>query len=106
MMSFNRNPLESNLVTKVEKYLKSTYKHDAWYLKTNGNGAQRSGIPDILICIKGHPIAIETKREDGSGIVSQQQVIECNKMNRAGYHCLISGNMEEIKTFIENIVNI
>lgn len=103
-MTYNRSPLESNLVKKVEQYIKTTYRKDSWFLKTHGNGCQRSGVPDILCCIKGHFIALELKREDGSGRASPQQEIECKKINGAGGHALISDNMEEIRNFIESIV--
>lgn len=105
MMTFNRSPLESNLVSKVEKYIKTTFKEEAWFFKTNGNAAQRSGIPDIHMCVKGYPIYIETKREDGSGVASEQQKIECKNIYKAGGYALISNDLKEIKNFIESIVN-
>lgn len=103
-LTFNSTPLESNLVEKVKKYIRTTFRHEAWFFKTAGNAAQRSGIPDILCCIKGQFIAIETKREDGSGEASEQQRIECIKIRKAGGHAIISDNFDEIKIFIENIL--
>ena len=102
-MNFNRTPLESNLVKKVETYIKKTYKKEAWFFKTVGNASQKSGIPDILCCIKGNFIAIETKREDGSGRASEQQEIECKKIINAGGYSIISNCFEYIKVFIDNI---
>lgn len=104
MMTFNRSPLESNLDSKVKEYLKDTYKKEAWFLKVHGNGVQRSGIPDFLICVRGHFMAIETKREDGTGKPSDQQLIECRKLLLAGARTLISDDFEEIKKFIESVV--
>lgn len=103
MTTFNRSPLESNLVLKVERYLK-TYRERAWFVKTAGNAAQRSGIPDILICIDGNFIGLELKREDGSGRPSKQQEIECSKIQKAGGYSLISNDFTEIKNYIESIV--
>lgn len=104
-MNFNSSPLESNLVSKVKKFIKEEFKQYAWFFKTSGNAAQRSGIPDIICCIKGHFIAIETKREDGSGTPSKQQMIECSKIVRAGGNSIISDDFETIKKFIYDIVN-
>lgn len=105
MRTFNRSPLESNLVKKVETYLKTTFREEAWFLKTSGNAAQKSGIPDILVCVRGKFIGLELKREDGSGKPSEQQEIECRKISRAGGYSLISNNLNEIKDFINRIVN-
>lgn len=103
-MIFNSSPLESNLVYKVEKYLKTTFRHEAWFIKTVGNASQKSGIPDILCCVKGKFIGIELKREDGSGKASEQQIIECRKIERAGGYSIIGKDFNEIKNFIEAIV--
>lgn len=104
-MTFNRSPLENNLVKKVKEYIKTAYREDAWFFKTSGNAAQKSGIPDILACVRGHFIAIETKREDGSGTPSEQQIIECKKIMKAGGYAIISKDFDEIKKFIEVIAN-
>ncbi len=100
MTIFNRSPLESNLQKKVLKYIRTTYKQDAWFLNVAGSAVQRSGVPDIICCIKGHFIGLELKREDGSGRPSQQQLIECNKIMQAGGDAIVSQDFEEIKKFI------
>lgn len=104
-MTFNRSPLESNFVSKLEKYIKTTFQDEAWFLKVGGNASQRSGIPDILVCIRGKFIAIELKREDGSGVPSKQQIIECKKINRAGGISIISNSFEEVKNLLNTIYN-
>lgn len=101
--TFNSSPLESNLVNKVKTFIRDEYKRNAWLLKTAGNASQRSGIPDILCCINGTFIAIETKREDGSGRPSKQQIIECKKITMAGGYAIISDNFDEIKNFIKSV---
>lgn len=105
MMNFNSSPLESNLVNKVKDYIRTTYRRDAWFFKVAGSAAQRSGIPDILCCIKGKFIALELKREDGSGRPSEQQRIEVHKIRNAGGYAIVSNNLDEIKNFISGIVN-
>lgn len=103
-MSFNRSPEESNLDRKVKEYIKTTYRQDAWFLKVVGSASQHSGIPDIICCIRGKFICIEDKREDGSGKVSKNQLIEIKKINKAGGHAIVSNNLEEIKKYIASIV--
>lgn len=105
-MTFNRSPLESNLVRKVKTYITTTFLKEAWILKTVGNASQRSGVPDIICCIQGKFIAIETKREDGSGEISNQQTIEAKCIKNAGGWVIISDNFNEIKKFINNIFEI
>lgn len=105
MTTFNRSPLENNLDKKVREYIKTTYRKDAWFLKVAGSAAQRSGVPDFICCIKGKFICIEDKREDGSGTPSDQQIIECRKIMNAGGHAIISEDFNEIKKFIETVVN-
>lgn len=102
-MTFNRSPLESNLVNKVEKYIKTTYGRNAWFLKVAGSAAQRKGVPDILICLNGRLIGIETKREDGTGRPSENQKIECKKIMEAGGYAIISDNLEEIKNLLDKV---
>ena len=99
-MNFNRSPLESNLQKKVINYIKSTFKNQAWLLNVAGSAVQRSGVPDILVCINGTFIGIELKREDGSGRPSPQQIIECKKITQAGGHAIISNDFEEIKKLL------
>lgn len=102
-MTFNRSPLESNFVSKVEKHIRTTFRDEAWFLKVGGNAAQKSGTPDILVCIKGKFIALELKREDGSGRPSEQQKIECDKIRKAGGLAIISEDFKEVKNFLNAI---
>ena len=104
-MTFNRSPEESNFVSKVERYIRTTFRDEAWFLKVGGNAAQRSGVPDIIICLKGKLIAIELKREDGSGRASKQQIIECKKINKAGGIAIVSDDFKEVKNLLTSIYN-
>lgn len=104
-MTFNRSPLESNLVKKVETYIKTTFKEKAWFFNIGGNASQRSGVPDILVCINGRLIGLELKREDGTGRPSKQQEIECRKINNAGGIAIITNNFEQIKKLLNDVYN-
>ena len=52
--------LEKNLQVDIIKSIKSIYGDDVWIFKTHDQ--VRVGIPDILLCLCGHFVAIELKR--------------------------------------------
>lgn len=53
-----------------------------WYLKVWGGGFQKSGIPDILICIGGVFIGCEVKAPDGRP--SHLQIQNLKQIDRSG----------------------
>lgn len=79
---------EKILEKKVDRYLKSL--NDCYFVNIHGNGIQRAGVPDRLICYKGFFIGLELKRPDGKGKESNRQKIEGNKIINAGgiYACI------------------
>lgn len=52
--------LEKDFQKQVIEFLK---QHNVYHVKIWGGGYQRSGIPDLIICLKGKFIAIELKTE-------------------------------------------
>lgn len=64
---------------RIKKYLDGI---GAWYLKTYSNGVQRAGIPDLLICVNGHFVAVEVKAENGKP--SALQIWNIDKIREAG----------------------
>lgn len=52
--------LEKDFQKQVIEFLK---RHNIYYIKIWGGGYQRSGIPDLIICLKGRFIAIELKTD-------------------------------------------
>ena len=75
---------ESAFQKRVEKFLK---QEQVWYLKVWGNGIQRSGIPDLLICCNGRFIGCELKRENGKA--TELQMYELKQIQRSGGHAMI-----------------
>lgn len=80
-----------------------------WYLKVWGGGFQKSGIPDILICINGRFIGCEVKAPDGRP--SHLQIQNLRQIDRSGGYgvllypdqwqlfqnfilCILAGDME------------
>lgn len=57
--------LEKEFQKQVIEFLK---QHDIYYIKVWGGGYQRSGIPDLIICLKGKFMAIELKTDTRQAI--------------------------------------
>lgn len=64
---------------KVKAFLK---QEGAWVLKTWGGGYQRAGIPDLLICLKGHFVGVELKSTKGKTTRLQEWNLE--EIEKAG----------------------
>ena len=64
--------LEKQVENKIKKWLE---QNNHWYFKVHGGAFQKTGVPDIIACVKGKFVAIEVKRSNG-GIVSQIKKIK------------------------------
>ena len=85
---------------KIKKILK---ERGAWFLKTFSNGVQRAGVPDLLVCYKGHFIGIEVKAEKGKA--SPLQLREINQIEKAGGYGLVirPSNLDELIRILDEI---
>ncbi len=55
----------------------------AWFVKYWGGGRYtKRGIPDIIVCLKGHFVAVETKAPDGKA--TELQLHTLKKIDKAG----------------------
>ena len=64
----------------MKKYLK---RHGAWYVKYWGGGRFTvPGIPDLLCCVRGRFVAIETKSPKGRP--TEQQIEKIQAIRAAG----------------------
>ena len=71
---------EKNFENKVKKFLK---EKGAWVLKYWGGAAfTKSGVPDLLVCCKGHFFGVEIKAADGKP--SDLQIYNLRKIDTAG----------------------
>lgn len=75
---------EKQFERKVKTFLKD---QGAWTLKTWSNGVQRSGVPDLLICHKGHFIGIELKAPKGKP--SELQLHNLKTIDEAGGYSIL-----------------
>lgn len=92
---------EKVLEKEVDQYLKKL--NECYFVNIHGNGIQRAGVPDRLICYRGFFIGLELKRPDGKGTESNRQKIEGNKIIKSGgiYRCITS--LEELQRIIWEI---
>lgn len=85
---------------KVKSFLK---QEGAWVLKTWGGGYQRAGIPDLLICHKGHFIGVELKAPKGKTTRLQEWNLE--EIEKAGGTGIVlyPKDFEFFKDFIRSL---
>jgi hypothetical protein len=72
---------EKNFKNKVKRYLEDT--HRAYYIKYWGGAKYtKSGVPDILVCLNGYALAVETKAPEGRP--TALQLYNIRKIREAG----------------------
>lgn len=91
---------EKRFEMKIRKELE---KYNTWVLKTWSNGIQRSGIPDLIVCLNGHFVGIEVKAEKGKP--SELQKYNIKKIEEAGGIAMIvyPDDFEDIKKLLEQL---
>ena len=91
---------EKRFEMKIRKELE---KYNAWVLKTWSNGIQRSGIPDLIVCLNGHFVGIEVKAEKGKP--SELQKYNIKKIKEAGGIAMIvyPDDFEDLKKLLERL---
>ena len=109
---------EKNFETQVKKWLHNQGIYAAgtakdkmeispvgWFFKVWGGGFQKSGIPDLLICVNGFFIACELKADNGKPSELQEKNIQMiNQGNGIGI-ILYPKGFEEFKEIIKGVKN-
>ena len=69
-----------------------------WYTKIWGGGYQKSGIPDVIACIKGQFVTVEVKAQNGRP--SELQKLNTNRIRDSGGSAvfLYPSGFEQFKT--------
>lgn len=91
--------LERNIQKECHAYLKS--KRDLWFLKVFGNGVQRAGVPDFIVCKDGLFYAFELKRDDEKATTTDRQAIELKKIQNANGKAYVIRSVEELINILE-----
>ena len=84
---------------------KMTVEPVGWYFKVWGGGFQKSGIPDLIINVKGYFVAAELKAPDGTA--SELQLLNVRRINETcGFaFVLYPSKFAEFKQFVDSLTH-
>lgn len=89
---------EGKVKKAVKDYLKGI---DAWYYMPVSNGMGRVGCPDIIACVGGAFIAIETKAPGKRGSVTPNQQREIDGITSANGLALVIDDVDQLKEALD-----
>ncbi len=92
---------ESSLQRRCLVWVKA--RPDIWCVKIQGGGSQDAGVPDVLLCIRGLFVAVEFKRPDGKGRLSDIQRVQIERIRKAGGVAVVIDNYEDFVKLIEGL---
>ena len=93
---------EKNFENRIKRWLEN---NDAWFVKFFANAMTRSGIPDILVCLKGRFIGIEVKAENGvPSDLQKRHLTDLNLKGGIGILAYPSG-WDDLKKLLEEVIN-
>lgn len=90
---------EAELITAIKKYLASVPDTFAW--KEHGGQYGTAGIPDIIVCHRGHFIALEAKV--GKNQPTKLQTVTIGQIRKAGGTAAVVRSVEDVKTIISEL---
>ena len=108
---------EKNFENKVKRYFHSIGIYPAgcatdkmqvpmigWYTKIWGGGFQKSGIPDIICCINGFFVGVETKASNGRA--SELQKLNVKRVNQSNGIAVIlyPEGFDTFKNLMEGVI--
>ena len=90
---------EAELITAIKKYLASVPDTFAW--KEHGGQYGTAGSPDIIVCHRGHFIALEAKV--GKNQPTKLQTVTIEQIHKAGGTAAVVRSVEDVKTIISEL---
>mgnify|MGYP003290344298 CR=1 FL=1 len=84
---------EADLITAIKKYLSALPETFAW--KEHGGQYGTAGIPDIIVCHRGHFIALEAKV--GKNQPTKLQTVTIEQIRKAGGTAAVVRSVEDVK---------
>lgn len=95
-------PAEKNFENRIKSFLK---ENNIWFVKFFANGFTKSGVPDILACIKGKFVGIEVKAEKGKP--SALQIFNKEQIEKSGgiAYILYPKNFEQFKKDVKEMLD-
>ena len=108
---------EKQFEKKVERYLESIGVYQAgfpsdrmeaeqigWFTKIWGGGYQKSGIPDLILCVNGIFISVELKAPNGRpSALQKMNTARINQSNGIGI-ILKPDGFEQFKKIMEGVI--
>lgn len=91
---------EAKVKEKIKKILKA---HAVWYAMPHGAGYGNAGIPDFVICHKGHFIGVEAKSGDNKPTALQLEHMK--RIRERGGHTLVvnEDNYDELDSLLKGL---
>ena len=90
---------EADLITTIKKYLATLPETFAW--KEHGGQYGTAGIPDIIVCHRGHFIALEAKV--GKNTPTKLQTVTIEQIRKAGGTAAVVRSVADVKTIISEL---
>lgn len=85
---------EGKVKNAVKKYLKTV--KDCWYYMPVQNGMGVVGIPDLVCCVQGHFVGIETKAPGKRKNLSPNQKLRLAEIEAAGGRTLVADDVQQV----------
>ena len=84
---------EADLITAIKKHLATVPETFCW--KEHGGQYGTAGIPDIIVCHRGHFIALEAKV--GKNQPTKLQPVTIEQIRKAGGTAVVVRSVEDVK---------
>lgn len=84
-----------------ERIARLCKKRGAWSLKVHASRGTRRGVPDRLICYRGHFLAVEEKGPTGKATPLQEYEIE--QIQAAGGIAIVADTVEAVEREMNRI---
>lgn len=91
---------EAKVKAKVVSILKA---HDVYHFFVPQNGYGRSGVPDIICCVRGYFLAIEVKAGKGTTTVLQDREIHAIRKHKGLALVINETNLEQVEEVLKEL---
>ena len=92
---------EGRVKRDVKKYLSSLPL--CWFYMPVQNGMGITGIPDILACINGRFVGIETKAPGKLNTVTVNQAMQLDNIRKAAGFSIVVDSVHDLKIWLEKM---
>ena len=94
---------EEYVVQQVLAMAKRNWRDDMWWYRTRGSRYSRSGVPDLLFCVRGRLVGIEMKRENGRVSPLQRNCLE--RIAAAGGLAVVACSLQYVERVLTQAIN-